>query len=118
MNIALDFDRTYTLNPEFWDDFITKCQAEGHDIRMVTVRDDRYDRTAMIAEMETVLPVIYTRGVGKRWWVGHFAEGWSVDVWVDDKPESITENSPTTPEDLLLWRHQRGEGPVLTSPVA
>jgi len=30
-----------------------------------------------------------------------------------DKPEAVITNSPTTPEDLAVWRAQRNEGEVL-----
>ena len=110
MNIALDYDGTYTLNPEFWDSFIEKSVAEGHDIRVVTVRDDRYDRTPDIAELEFFCPVVFTRGVAKKWYCEQFLPFWGVDVWIDDRPESVFKNSELDPEGLLKWRLERGEG--------
>lgn len=109
MNIALDYDQTYTLDPVFWGRFIRSCRQDGHDIRIVTIRDERFDRTAPIEALERIIPVIYTRGVAKRWFCGHFVNDWRVDVWIDDKPETIIANSETTPEALAAWRAERGE---------
>lgn len=109
MNIALDYDQTYTLNPRFWNDFIERCKADEFDVRVVTIRDERYDRTAPLIKLENKVPVIYTRGVAKRWFCSHFASDFQVDVWIDDKPETIIANSETTPEALAAWRAERGE---------
>jgi len=110
MRIALDFDQTVTLDPEFWRAFIRLAQDAGHDIRIVTARDDKLDRTAMVASMESLCPVIYTRGIAKRWFCGHFGGNFQPDVWIDDRPEAVIANSPTTPEDLARWREERNEG--------
>lgn len=109
MRIALDYDGTFTLSPKTWLDFIALAQVEGHDIRIVTVRDDRYDRTAPLRELEQNAPIIYTRGVAKRWFVTHFGDGFVPDIWIDDKPESILENSNAAPDWLANWRIEREE---------
>ena len=38
MNIALDFDDTYTCDTTLWDGFIYDAIKRGHDIRIVTIR--------------------------------------------------------------------------------
>ncbi|CAB5221619.1 hypothetical protein UFOVP247_216, partial [uncultured Caudovirales phage] len=38
MNIALDFDDTYTRAPSLWNNFIADAKDKGHDIRIVTYR--------------------------------------------------------------------------------
>ena len=110
MNIALDYDSTYTLDTLFWDGFIEKSLAEGHDIRVVTARHNVYDRTAPIAELESFVPVVYCCGAAKRWWVEHYCDGWIPHIWIDDRPESVFKNSELDPEGLLKWRLERGEG--------
>lgn len=84
MNIALDFDDTYTRDPELWDQFIFTSKARGHDIRVVTfrkstMRDDVLDNIG--------IPVIYTEYTQKRKFTNMM--GWVVDVWIDDSPEFI-----------------------------
>lgn len=108
MRIALDYDATYTLDPGFWEEFEEIAGRNGHDVRIVTIRDDRYDRTPDLIELERYFKVIYTRGVAKKWFVSHFVPDFHpVDVWIDDRPETILANSETTPEDLAAWRAQR-----------
>lgn len=109
MKIALDFDNTYSADPSLWQAFIRSAVAAGHDIRIVTARDERFDRTAPLAEVEQVLPVIYTRGIAKRWFLEHFGDGFIADVWIDDRPEGILNNSTATPDFLAEWRANRGE---------
>lgn len=84
MNIALDFDDTYTRDPIFWDVFIATAKLYGHDIRIVTfrkstMRDDALDKIN--------IPVIYTEYTQKRAFTNKM--GWIVDVWIDDSPEFI-----------------------------
>jgi len=112
MKIALDYDNTYTLDPGFWSDFVLAAILHGHEVRIVTIRDERHDRTAPLARLEKEIPVIYTRGVAKKWFLTHFGEGFTPDIWIDDKPETILENSTFSPDGLAQWRAERGEEPV------
>lgn len=109
MNIALDFDGTWTEDPAGWMGVVELLRARGHDVRIVTIRDERHDRTPPLIALEAVLPVIYTRGVAKAWFCTHFADGWLPDVWIDDSPKSVFENSPATPEWLATWRRERDD---------
>jgi hypothetical protein len=54
MMIALDYDQTFSLDPEFWEKFVNLAQFAGHDIRIVTVRDERLDRTAPMVDVENI----------------------------------------------------------------
>lgn len=84
MNIALDFDDTYTRDPDLWDYFISMSIARGHDIRIVTFRKSTM-RDPALDNMK--IPVIFTEYTQKR---AHCNKlGWYVDVWIDDSPEFI-----------------------------
>lgn len=109
MKIALDYDLTYSLDPDFWSMVVDAAEMCGHEVRIVTIRDERFDRTAPLMQLEKELPVIYTRGVAKKWFLSHFGDGFTPDVWIDDKPESILSNSTFSPEGLVEWRANRGE---------
>jgi hypothetical protein len=110
MRIALDYDLTYTADPHLWGYFLRVAAQLGHETRVVTIRDDRYDRTRPLIDLEQLVPVIYTRGVAKLFFVQHFVpDFWPVSVWIDDKPRTIFENSDATPEALVQWRAERGE---------
>lgn len=109
MKVALDYDKTFTLDQPFWLGFVLACQDNGHDVRIVTVRDERHDRTAPLIELEKTIQVIYTRGVAKQWFCTHFTDGWMPDVWIDDNPTTIFNNSEFAPDGLAKWRAERGE---------
>lgn len=86
MNIALDFDDTYTRDPQMWDHFIGFAKARGHDIRIVTFRKSTMTDPAL-DRLAQSMPVIYTEYIPKRAFTNHL--GWIVDVWIDDSPEFI-----------------------------
>lgn len=112
MKIGLDYDHTYTADPTLWLEFIDIAVALGHEVRIVTARDERYDRTQALVDLEQYVPVIYCRGVAKKWFLTHFGDGFSPDIWIDDKPESIFKNSDFAPDKLLEWRMNRDEIPA------
>ena len=88
MNIALDFDDTYTRDPEFWNKFIDDAKDRGHDIRIVTFRKSTMTDPALTRLSEKI-PVIFTEYMQKRAFCNYL--GWIVDVWIDDSPEFIVE---------------------------
>lgn len=88
MNLALDFDDTYTRDPIFWDIFIASAKLYGHDIRIVTFRKRTMTDPAL-DYLSLTIPVIYTEYEQKRSFTNKI--GWMVDVWIDDSPEFIVE---------------------------
>lgn len=109
MKIALDYDHTFTADPDFWRLFIEQCDKSGHEVRIVTARDVCHDRTQRLVDIEKFVIVVYCRGIAKKWFMTHFGDGFIPDIWIDDKPESILENSSVTPEKLVEWRNNRSE---------
>lgn len=104
MHIALDYDLTYTADREGWDAFITLMRARFHVVSIVSYRDAAIDWNADLTRLrdELKIPVHCTGGVAKKWWCQ--TNGVRVDVWIDDSPKSIFENSSMSPEDLAQWR--------------
>jgi hypothetical protein len=86
VNIALDFDDTYTRDPAMWDAFIAMVKDRGHDIRIVTFRKSTM-RDPALDWLSQYIPVIYTEYTQKRQFTNKM--GWMVDVWIDDSPEFI-----------------------------
>lgn len=86
MNIALDFDDTYTRDPIFWDQFIQMSLQRGHDIRIVTFRKSTMT-DPQLDWLAQQIPVIFTEYHQKRAFCNHY--GFMVDVWIDDSPEFI-----------------------------
>jgi hypothetical protein len=79
MNIALDWDGTYTADPELWDAFVQLAASRGHTVTLVTLRDP------LLEQVSTKLPVVYCSRTAKR---KHFI----ADVWIDDMPRWIGED--------------------------
>jgi len=88
MNIALDFDDTYTRDPVMWDDFIDTTKQRGHDIRIVTFRKKNMSDPAL-DYLAQKIPVIFTEYTQKRTFCNRL--GWLVVVWIDDSPEFIVD---------------------------
>lgn len=109
LRIALDYDNTWTADPPFWREFVRMCRARGHDCRIVTARDERHDLTEALFKLEREIPIIFCRGIAKQYHCEHFAK-WVPHIWIDDKVINILNNSATTPEGLVDWRSNRGEG--------
>ena len=86
MNIALDFDDTYTRDPGLWEQFISDARARNHDIRIVTFRKKTMTDPA-IDYLATIIPVIFTEYTQNRAFTNKM--GWFVDIWIDDSPEFI-----------------------------
>ena len=85
MNIGLDYDDTWTRDPDGWYEFCKMMRARGHRFYGVTMRypreasgmDSRYD--------EVVERLIFTGRKAKRPFV-HGKCGIIIDVWIDDNP--------------------------------
>ena len=83
MLISLDYDKTYTADPSFWDSVIRLGEQMGHRFVCVTGR-----RTPPEShERRIPMPVVCAGSTYKR----HAAAkaGYNVDVWIDDMPEMI-----------------------------
>lgn len=106
LRIAVDYDDTYTADPELWDAFVGHAKERGHDVRIVTVRDDRKDWTPAMLEVEKNYDVIFTRGVAKAWFCARELD-WEPNIWIDDRPKTILNNSEFTNPQLLEWRQVR-----------
>ena len=80
MLIALDYDKTYTVDSVLWDDFVQIAQNRGHDVKIVTMR--RPDEAIIDAPVE----VVYTSRKAKAAVV-------NADIWIDDSPHWVYQDS-------------------------
>lgn len=111
MRIALDFDGTFTLDPGFWYSFVRKAQTIGHQVWIVTARDEINDGIAwrkVMADARPPLPpcpceIIFCDGRTKRKVTREL--GIEIDVWIDDNPAGIIlPSSFKDRESLAAWR--------------
>ena len=91
MNISVDFDETYTRDPEMWDLFIELAKHRGHEVYCVTAREPTKDLKAEV--YDTIGKRIgkdncyFTDGNAKERFM--FDHGILIDVWIDDSPKFI-----------------------------
>ncbi len=87
MLIALDYDGTYTADPDLWLMFITSARSRGHKVWVVTMRDEfeladvnrqllgKVDRIVATSR-KAKLPFLAARGINPQ-------------IWIDDMPHFI-----------------------------
>lgn len=84
MNIAIDYDETYTCDPDVWNQIINIFQQNNHKVYCVT---KRYVELADDIREAIDIPIIYAT---KSKLEAVRKNGIKIDVWIDDKPQSIT----------------------------
>lgn len=77
MNIALDYDGTYTRDPEMWDKFIILAEKMGHEVVCLTMR-----HPSEPVAMKIPIRIIYTARKAK-------ALFYNADIWIDDMPQLL-----------------------------
>lgn len=106
MNIALDYDQTYSAAPNMFQMLIETFKCFGHKVYIVTARNPKLDEIKI--NFGRNVEVVYCDGVAKRHVMTN-QRGIKIDVWIDDKPESVDNNSPAPYEALQKWRETRVE---------
>lgn len=88
MIIALDYDNTFTRDPDFWDDFVMLARAYDHECVLVTGRsDDGIMGDEVKKKVGDLMPIVFAGREWKR--EAALRKGWKVDVWIDDSPEHV-----------------------------
>jgi len=93
MLIALDFDGTYTADPELWDLFIEHARAKGHEVIIATMRLEgmEEERVLYYGLDKKVDKIIYTNRKAKKVEVRRQYK--DPDIWIDDNPEWLFEDA-------------------------
>jgi hypothetical protein len=87
--ISIDFDDTYTKDPEFWDEVCKLAIQKKHTVYCVSARPEKH----MPKVRETVGAIIGKDscfGTGlqpKREWMKN--KNIEIDIWIDDTPDAI-----------------------------
>ena len=107
MRISLDFDLTYTVDPKSWNKFIDIFQAAGHEICIVTFRPPDCVDPAMEWLFQTKGVVTYfTNATPKKRFMDEL--GRPIDVWIDDSPDIIVNESSWTDGQRAQWKKDNG----------
>lgn len=91
MIIALDFDQTYTVDPQAWNEFIELMQRHGHTVYCVTMRDRVEGEDVHYALGKRVDGIFCTNRQAKRQYM--LDAGINIDVWIDDQPGWILQDA-------------------------
>ena len=92
MNLALDYDNTYTRDKFLWNGFIKLAKNFKHNVYCVTMRSPaegdevRNDLGAMVDQ------IIFTSRKAKK--EACYKLGIHIDVWIDDMPLFIIKDAP------------------------
>ena len=79
MKIALDYDNTFTQDPELWSHFVNLARVRGHTVTIVTSRHP--DLPVPVDGLD----IVYCRFTAKR-------KHHQADVWIDDDPKHIDQD--------------------------
>ena len=94
MVISIDFDETFAKDPVMWGEFAAKSAADGNTVYMITRREDTPENQAEIEKTIGAYADAFTDvlliGAAMQKADGAKAAGISVDVWIDDSPETIS----------------------------
>jgi|TARA_R110000823_G_scaffold275486_1_gene394229 hydroxymethylpyrimidine pyrophosphatase-like HAD family hydrolase len=83
MIIAIDYDGTYSSDPDCWDKIINLLQSNNHKVYCVTKRYPAYSQDIKDA---LKIPIIYAR---QSKIVATKNVGIEVDIWIENNPASI-----------------------------
>lgn len=86
---AIDYDGTYSLDPEIFNIIIQILKKAGHEVICVTGRSgDKESDNVVRASIGKLVPVIFA---GKKYKYDAAKDaGFYVDIWIDDNPSSIS----------------------------
>ena len=87
MIIALDYDGTFTEDPDLWIEYILDARSRNHRIVIVTLR---------YASENIPEEIVHSVGGGNVFYTGRKAKkpfmavlGIHPNVWIDDHPQSV-----------------------------
>ena len=81
MIIALDYDKTYTVDKDMWAKFCVLAQSYGHEVICITMRFNNDEERLGNLPMSKIY---YTERKAKLVWAAK--NNIRVDIWIDDEP--------------------------------
>ena len=102
MNIALDYDNTYTRDPILWNVFVANAIGLGHKVYCVTMRSPEEGLQVFHDLSGKVDGIFFTNRRAKKDFM--FEQGISIDVWIDDMPFFIYSDASDRPTAEVTTR--------------
>lgn len=91
MIISIDYDDTYSANPDMWDEFIRVAQTFGSRVICVTARHD-YEMHKVHMSIGNIIGKSECFSTGRIYKKKYMKEqGVKVDIWIDDNPSAIVD---------------------------
>lgn len=88
MIVSLDYDGTYTRDPQVWDQIIEVLRLQGHEVYVVTMRYEATQGQEVYEALSgKVDKIIFTERKAKKTFLRNL--GILIDVWIDDIPYFI-----------------------------
>lgn len=88
MLFGVDYDNTFSADPDGFRLVVNILRSRGHDFVLVTGRSDegKYGEEIRTA-IGDLMPIVFAGGMWKR--TAARTAGYNIDVWIDDNPEYI-----------------------------
>lgn len=102
MKISLDYDYTYTRDPELWNQFIKMFQSKGHEVYCITYRH-YHELREVHDSIGKVIPYENVIATGRTSKLDFTRKNHDlfIDVWIDDEPFTILHDLEITPPEIL-----------------
>jgi hypothetical protein len=84
MVLSLDFDDTYTRDPDLWDAFVAAARKRGHTVYCITMRYKKEGADVIKLLKDKVDGIFFTERRNKHDFM--FEQNINVNVWIDDMP--------------------------------
>lgn len=95
LTISIDFDRTFAADPALMGDFAQKAKADGNSVVMITRRADTPEDRKFIEDtlgsFADAFDAVILAGPDTQKEAAAKQAGISVDIWIDDSPQTIKE---------------------------
>jgi HK97 family phage portal protein len=111
LTISIDFDRTFAADPALWGEFARKSASDGNTVVMISRRpeEDRQVVTDTLGEYADAFSQVLLVGGDTLKADAAQAAGIDVDVWVDDSPQTITDEPAPAPKKRSRRKKTDGE---------
>jgi hypothetical protein len=87
--IVIDYDFTFTADPELWTEFVLSAQKKGHEVMCVTLRSHKIESEyeEVVNSIGKFCNIIFTSRNAKKKYL--MDRGIYPNIWIDDEPEHI-----------------------------
>lgn len=88
MIFGIDYDGTFSADPDAFRELVRGLKARGHICVLVTGRSDEGGWGDVVRmDVGDLMPIVFAANKWKE--KAALARGFKVNVWIDDNPESI-----------------------------